>query len=285
MALTALTMDHATWQRLDRQMDAIVGWIAVLGAGGGAAAIGWMAALVARRSRPEWSCIVAGHTVRIVATQNKKAMFVDGALVVEKTTLNGSGATLAWELPQDAGPPVVVNVTVTYPRNGAAPNGAIYADGRWVGGSEREDVWSVPPGSTPTPSSAPIADARWPAAEVLLHDLRGVPRTEVAEAATRIEGALREAFGKLTQLQRAGAAHHALGGEDAALDVARAQLDAHVTELLHALLDVHRLAMEGAVAPLDHVEELVARMTAEAEVDRAMSQAPARAAAARAVKA
>lgn len=265
-------------------MDPIFALVAALSAGSGLA-IGWASVVLIRRTRAEWTCTVDGHAVRVVATQNKKVMFVDGVLVVEKTTLNGSGATLAWELPQDAGPPVVVNVTVTYPRHGAPPHGAIYADGRWVGGSKQEDVWSVAPGSTPTPSSTPIADARWPAAEVLLRDLRAVPRSNVKEAAARIEAALTDAFGRLAQLQRAGAAHAALGGEDAALDVARAQLDAHITELLHALLEVHRLAMEGAVAPLDHVDELVARMAAEVEVDRAMSQAAARAAASRAAKA
>lgn len=216
-------------------MDAVLLLVAAFSFVGSVGAIGWAAAMVARRTRAEWTCTVAGRAVRVVATQNKKVLFVEGQRVAEKTTLSSSGATLSWERPQDAGPPIVVTVTVAHPPHEAAPQGAIYADGRWVGGSKREEHVGNAFNPVPSPTRTPITDSRWPAAEVLLRDLRAVPRPEVTEAARRI--------------------------------------DAHVVELLHALLEVHLLAMEGAVAPLHHVDELVARMAAEAEVDRSLSRA------------
>lgn len=257
--------------------------VMALGASTGIA-IGCLAAVVVHRSRAEWSCTVRGHSVRVVATQNKKILFVDGERVMEKTTLSGCGATLTWDVPVEAGPPIVLSVTIAYPKHRAAPLGAIYADGQWIGGSPR-GAPGVDVAATSTPPRTAITDARWPAAELLLRDLREVSRPEVTEATARIDAALTESFGKLAQLETARAAHKALGGSDAALDEAGARRQAHIVDLLDALRELHLLAVAGAAAPpLDRLDELVARVAAEAEVDRSISRAGAREAAARPVK-
>ncbi len=211
------------------------------------------------RVRAEWTCTCGAHEVRLVARQNTASLYVDGRRVARKTTLSGSGATLTWRVDAD-GSPVVLTATVVYP-DGGAPTGSIQADGQWIGGAR--GLPAVQDTRAPEPT-----DARWAAAKLLLRDLRAARDARHGEAAQRIEVGLRDVLGKHDRLASAREAHKALGGDDSRIEQARCRLDDQATELLDALREFHLLALaEGGTPSLDRLDDLLAHLAAEAEVE------------------
>lgn len=208
-----------------------------------------------RRGRREWTTTFDGHTIQVVATQNKKQLLFDGQVVAAKTTLSGAGASLTWSYQGETGPPVEIVATITY--TGATPSARILANGRPIGGD-----------ATTTPASvAEPKDPRWTAAQVLLADLRGARDARVRDAGARVEAGLRDLLGRHGRLAQAREAHATLGGDPGEIDAARARIDGQVADLLDALRQLHLLAVadEPAVA-LDPIEDTLGRIAAEAEV-------------------
>lgn len=218
------------------------------------------------RSRVRWTGTVQGRQVELVASPQEKALYVDRVQVARKTTLSGCGATLTWTLDVAGGPPLVLTATVGYP----TPKGAvghIYADGAWIAGEPGGALPPVVGALRPEPT-----DARWAAARVLLVDLRAANDPGRQEAVGRLEVSLREVLDRLSRLTSAGAAHVALGGDPTSVEAARVPLDATADALLDALRKLHLLAL-GDGAPTGRIEELLARASAEAEVDSAAVRA------------
>ena len=255
-------------------MDPVL--LLALSLAGGAGVLGFGVAQLGRLFLREWRCTWQGHTLRLVAKQNRKELYFDGRRVAQKTTLSGSGCTLSAAI--DGDPPIALTAVIVYPAGAARPIGRLYANGQWIGGEPRASL-EVPPAraeAVPEP-----VDPRWPAARQLLGDLRASGDPRATEAATRIEEGLRHVLGRLDRLAAAREAHRALGGDDQRVDSARATLDVHVQEVVEALREFHLVALSGGPAPsLDRVEDLLGRVAAEAEVE-GIPSARARAAAAR----
>lgn len=211
----------------------------------------------------EWSCSWRGRALRLVARQNTQVLYVDGVEVARKTTLKGSGATLAWRV-ESEGAEVVLRGTVVH-REGGGVVGTITADGERIGGSEGPDggagVSGAPGQRAPEPTH-PL----WGPAKVLLADL--VATGGNAEAAQRIDAGLRDVLARLARLDGAAEAHQALGGEGEAVAEARERLEVQAGALLDALRAFHVIALghagEGSTERLD---ELLARVAADAEVE------------------
>jgi len=121
------------------------------------------------------------------------------------------------------------------------------------------------------PTSSPedtIDDPRWAPAQVLLDALAADPSMSASAASLR--EALRDALGALERSQRAAAAHQALGGSEdrGALDEVVRHRDASVEDVLGLLRELHLAATTQAPSP--KVQDTLAQLKAEREVDDAV---------------
>ncbi len=213
------------------------------------------------RVRAEWTCTWRGRTIRLVARQNSHQLYVDGREVARKTTLAGSGVTLVWKTEAE-GRDALINASVAY--EGDHPVARVLVDGAWIGGTAGDVTPTASPSTAPQPT-----DARWLAARVLLDGLGTSPDGRHREAAQRIDAGLRAILGKLDALAASARAHQTLGGDALALDSARATLEAQATALLDTLREFHVLAAaQDASQATDRLDELLARVSADAELDR-----------------
>lgn len=222
-------------------------------AGGVATAAAWLD----RRLRKEWTCTCEGRTIRLVARQSRKELFVDGERVAAKTTLSGAGASLSWRFQGETGPPLEVTAVIVY--TGATPTARILANGAWIGGDAHAEIAGV--ATEPT-------DPRWAAARVLLADLRGVADPRLREAAGRVEAALRDLLGRHARLATARSAHATLGGDPGEIDSAQARLDGRISELVDAVRQLHLASVaQGPPTAFEPIDELIGRIVADAEVE------------------
>ena len=119
-------------------MEALLAILVLAGGVGGLVGVGYAVRALTRLFHQEWAFSWQGRQVKLVAGQNTKELWVDGACVAQKTTLSGMGCTLSWT-PEEAGAaPVVFSATVSYLPGAAKPVGRVYANGQWIGGVPRE---------------------------------------------------------------------------------------------------------------------------------------------------
>ncbi len=215
-----------------------------------------------------WETVWKGHHIRVVNRATREELWIDGKLV-QKQTSNwlAMQSTLEWTLddPDHGMVPLRAHIHLN--------NGASVACDLTIGGVVVPMVagGAMPPAAEPQ-ERAP-ADPRWEAASKLLARVRadaGDDQRLVAVAAD-VQRALRRTLLALDHVAEAMAAHTVLGGDGDGLDAVRLRWEARADALVAAVRDLHLavISRDGAVDPLatDAVEELLARLKAEAEVD------------------
>lgn len=206
-------------------------------------------------------CQVAGRRLDVRAWSNRKELLVDGRVVAARTTHARCAVTLVSTIEVD-GETIGLEAVVTHPSGGAAEV-RVYADGRHVGGD--------PPAQARAPAPEP-SDSRWAAAAVLLRDVHASEDARLHEAAERVQTGLRDALGRLARLNAARHAHATLDSDVSVLEGARDRLDHRVSELVDALRALHLAAVVGGTpTALDPIDELLGRLTAEAEVEETIA--------------
>jgi hypothetical protein len=218
-----------------------------------------------------WETVWNGHHIRVVNRSTREELWIDGKLV-QKQSSNwlAMQSTLEWTLddPNHGKVPLRAHIHMN--------NGTSVACDLTIGGVVVPMVagGALPP--TIEPAERAPTDPRWEAASKLLARVRadaGPDDQRLVAVAADVQRALRRTLLALDHVAEAMAAHAVLGGDGDGLDAVRLRWEARADALVAAVRDLHLAVMsrDGVVDPLatDAVEDLLARLKAEAEVDAA----------------
>lgn len=230
--------------------------------------------------RRDWTVQAAGRTITVHNRILTESVYIDGVRVKAAVSHPSmTQAVLSCQFEGRDGRMHQLMASIQTAGGAFQIVGHVFVDGTFVGGDPLTDGVSPPasPGASPEPD-----DARWQAARQLVGGIATHGGSEAREAADRILGAIRQALDDLRHLDEVASAHRTVAevaGDDAdvRLKAVTDLQEERVRLLLSTLSDLHlaTLARTGTVGTDEAVaraKDVLGKLTADAEVDRAVKE-------------